>query len=71
MGVAYLGIGFGGAAVPWIAHLLVRQFGWQMALRVLGVLIILIALPFALFVKDAPGRPRLFPRYVSRREEGF
>jgi MFS family permease len=56
MGLAYLGIGFGGAAVPWIAHFLVRQFGWQMALRALGVLIILIALPFALFVKEAPGR---------------
>ncbi len=56
MGLAYLGIGFGGAAVPWIAHLLVREFGWQVALRGLGVLIILIALPFALFVKEAPGR---------------
>jgi len=65
MGLAYLGIGFGGAAVPWIAHLLVRQFGWQMALRVLGVLIILIALPFALFVRDAPGRATIRSRDTS------
>jgi MFS family permease len=56
MGIAYLGIGFGGAAVPWISHLLVNLFGWQMALRVLGLLIVLIALPFAVLVREAPGR---------------
>src|SRR6266581_8587101 len=47
MGFAYLGIGLGGAAVPWISHLLVQRFGWQNALRALGLLIILIALPAA------------------------
>ncbi len=65
MGFAYLGIGFGGAAVPWISHLLVSKFGWQMALRALGVLIILIALPFALFVKEAPGRSTVRSRATS------
>jgi MFS family permease len=55
MGIAYLGIGFGGAAAPWFATLLVRQFGWQVALRILGGLIVLVALPFALMVKEAPG----------------
>jgi len=54
MGVAYLGIGFGGAAAPWISTFLVRQFGWQVALRMLGGLILLVALPFALMVKEAP-----------------
>jgi MFS family permease len=29
MGFAYLGIGFGGAAVPWISHTLINHFGWQ------------------------------------------
>jgi nitrate/nitrite transporter NarK len=32
MGIAYLGIGVGGAAVPWISNILVKQFGWQIAL---------------------------------------
>jgi MFS family permease len=54
MGAAYLGIGFGGAAVPWISHYLVTQFGWQSALRVLGGLIIVVALPLAVLVKEAP-----------------
>ncbi len=52
MGFAYLGIGLGGAAVPWISHTLVRHFGWQAALRTLGLLILLIALPAALFAKE-------------------
>src|SRR5215469_1410105 len=54
MGLAYLGIGFGGATAPWISTVLVRQFGWQVALRMLGGLILLVALPFALMVKEAP-----------------
>jgi sugar phosphate permease len=54
MGFAYLGIGVGGAAVPWISRFLVDRFGWQVALKVLGLLIIVITLPFAVLVKDAP-----------------
>jgi sugar phosphate permease len=54
MGIAYLGIGFGGAAVPWISNFLVKHFGWQTALQLLGGFIIVLALPFALMVKDAP-----------------
>jgi MFS family permease len=54
MGFAYLGIGFGGAALPWISRFLVDRVGWQMALRVLGLLIVVISLPFAVWVKEAP-----------------
>src|SRR5437762_3439571 len=58
MGIAYLGIGLGGAIVPLISNLLVRHFGWQMALRILGLLIIVLALPMALVVKEAPAGQR-------------
>lgn len=54
MGIAYMGIGLGGAALPWISNLLVHQFGWQAALRILGILIIAISLPMAFFLKEAP-----------------
>ena len=54
MGFAYLGIGAGGALVPLLAVQLVRAFGWHDALRVLGVLIIVVALPLALVVREAP-----------------
>lgn len=56
MGVAYLGIGLGGAVVPWISHALVQLWGWQASLRALGVLIVVIALPAALFTKSTPRR---------------
>jgi MFS family permease len=43
----------------------VRQFGWQMALRVLGVLIVVIALPLALMVKEGPRREEMRARDTS------
>lgn len=55
MGFAYLGIGIGGATVPWISHALVQHFGWQAALRILGLAIIAVALPMAFFLKEPPG----------------
>jgi len=54
MGFAYLGIGLGGALVPFLAVWLTRAVGWQGALQVLGALIIVVALPLALVVKEAP-----------------
>ncbi len=56
MGFAYLGIGIGGATVPWISHALIQHFGWQAALRWLGLLIIVVSLPLGFFVKEAPAR---------------
>lgn len=52
MGIAYLGIGAGGAIVPLLATNLEKNFGWQNALTILGILIVLIALPLAFFIKD-------------------
>jgi sugar phosphate permease len=52
MGIAYLGIGVGGALVPLLAHGLTEAFGWRPALQVLGVLMIAIAFPLAFFVRE-------------------
>ncbi len=52
MGIAYLGIGIGGAIVPLLANWLVQTLGWQRALMALGVLMIVIAFPTAYFVKE-------------------
>jgi MFS family permease len=54
MGFAYLGIGIGGATVPWISHVLVQHFGWQAALRILGFSIVAVSLPLAMLVKEPP-----------------
>jgi len=54
MGFAYLGIGVGGALVPLVSASLVAAFGWRVALQVLGLLIIVLALPFAYAVRESP-----------------
>jgi len=56
MGIAYLGIGTGGFLVPLIAAGLINNFGWRLALIILGLLIVLIAIPLSLFVKDSPSK---------------
>jgi sugar phosphate permease len=65
MGLAYFGIGLGGAVSPWISHWLEQHFGWQHALKALGLLVIVIALPFAYFVRDTPASELQAPRAVS------
>ena len=62
MGIAYLGIGVGGALVPLLAHALTEAMGWRAALKVLGVLMIAIAFPLAFFVRE--------PRLESARTDG-
>jgi MFS family permease len=52
MGIAYLGIGLGGALVPLLAHALIQALGWRGALQALGLFMIVVALPAALFVRE-------------------
>ncbi|HEX4945600.1 MAG TPA: MFS transporter [Blastocatellia bacterium] len=54
MGMAYLGIGIGGAVVPLLAAWLITNYNWRQALLIIGILMILIAFPMAWFVKEAP-----------------
>jgi MFS family permease len=54
MGFAYLGIGIGGAFVPLLAYALTEAYGWHTALTLLGVLMIVVALPSALFIRERP-----------------
>lgn len=65
MGIAYLGIGTGGAIVPLLAAELQANVGWQYALNILGVMIVLIALPMAFFIKD----PYSAKKTVKRADE--
>lgn len=53
MGIAYLGIGTGGAVVPLISAGLEKNFGWHLALMSLGILVFLVAFPMAFFIKDS------------------
>ncbi len=61
MGIAYLGIGIGGAIVPLLANRLIHGMHWQSALVTLGILMIAIAFPAAYFVREGPPRPHAAP----------
>jgi len=56
MGIAYLGIGIGGAIVPVLSTNLESRFGWQHALSIIGILIIVSAFPLSYFIKDSNGK---------------
>jgi sugar phosphate permease len=61
MGIAYLGIGIGGAIVPLLANGLIQRLGWHSALMTLGLLMILISFPLAFFVKEGPAARKTKP----------
>jgi len=75
MGIAYLGIGIGGAIVMQLAPYLIQHLGWRGALRTLGILMIVIAFPAAFFVReprlDGAGSTRgaLLPRIAESLRE--
>jgi sugar phosphate permease len=73
MGIAYLGIGFGGALVPLLSAWLTSHFGWRLSLQLVGVLIVVIAFPLAYFVRDNPDAAsslRPAKRFESRPAAG-
>ncbi len=53
MGIAYLGIGTGGALVPLIAAGLEKNYGWHNSLAALGILVVIIAFPMVYFIKGS------------------
>jgi len=57
MGIAYLGIGAGGAIVPLIAAGFEKNFGWHNSLAFLGILVVLIAFPMVYFIKGSDIKP--------------
>jgi sugar phosphate permease len=61
MGIAYLGIGLGGAIVPWIAHWLTDAFGWRVSLQILGAAIVAVALPLVYTVRERPPADGMAP----------
>ena len=61
MGFAYLGIGIGGAMVPWVSYWLVELWGWRAALRALGAGMIVLTGPMIYLTKEPPEPERTDP----------
>jgi nitrate/nitrite transporter NarK len=66
MGIAYLGIGLGFFVVPLISRALIASLGWHTALRCLGVLVVLVALPLVLMLREGEG-PAQHPSSAAPR----
>ena len=56
MGIAYLGIGTGGALVPLIAAALERNYGWHISLAALGVIAVIISFPMVYFLRGSSSK---------------
>ena len=56
MGIAYLGIGTGGALVPLIAAELEKNWGWHNSLASIGVLVVILAFPMVYFIKGTSSK---------------
>lgn len=56
MGIAYLGIGTGGAIVPLLAAGIEKNYGWHNSLAALGVLVVLIAFPMVFFIRGSSAK---------------
>src|SRR5437764_9011483 len=57
MGIAYLGIGVGGAVVPLLSASLTARLGWRMSLALVGVAVGASAFPLAYFVRVEDATP--------------
>lgn len=66
MGVAYLGLGIGGAmSQKFVAGPLIEAFGWRAALQIMGALILTV-IPVALWIlRDKPSEKGLLPEPAS------
>lgn len=56
MGYAYLGLGLGGVAAPLLAARLIGKFGWRVGFEIIGIMILLVLFPIALWVTRSSPR---------------
>lgn len=70
MGLAYIGIGVGGAIAPVLTQFLIRHFGWRWAMLAISGMVILILLPLvAVMVRNRPAEIGLQPDGDSPQAE--
>jgi len=62
MGIAYVGIGVGGAVAPVMAQYLIRHYGWRTAMLAVAIIIFALLVPVTIMVvRDRPGDLGLVP----------
>lgn len=56
MGVAYLGLGAGGAVSPLLINSLIQSFGWRYAFEIIGALTIIVLFPVSQWITRSSPR---------------
>ncbi|NLB19206.1 MAG: MFS transporter [Syntrophomonadaceae bacterium] len=70
MGIAFAGSGIGGMLCNPLAQSIINTYGWQMAYIILGIALVVLMLPFALFViKLHPSQKGLVPLGAEKEVE--
>jgi MFS family permease len=66
MGIAYLGLGAGGAVSPLLINSLIQGFGWRRAFEFIGALILIVLCPVSQWItRSSPRDSNLLPDGVS------
>ncbi len=72
LGLATIGIGVSTFVMPSLAHLLITSFGWRTAYMLLGLLVVVVAVPVVgLFLKETPQSVGLRPDGVRADESAI
>ena len=67
MGVAYLGLGSGGAVAPLLVNHLIRTYGWRHALEIIALALMAVLLPVGIWItRSTPENSGLLPDGESR-----
>lgn len=66
MGIAYLGLGAGGAVSPLLMNSLIQSLGWRHAFQIIGALILIVLFPVSQWItRSSPRDLDLFPDGIS------
>jgi len=66
LGLTMAGLGIGGAIAPVLSQALIDDYGWRMAYRYLGLIVLIVSFPVLfLIIRDRP------PKKVDVQEEGL
>lgn len=61
LGLAMIGVGLSNFSMPSIAHRLITAVGWREAYLLIGLAVLLVPIPIALFLKERPHMMGLLP----------
>ena len=62
MGIAYLGLGSGGAVAPLLINYLIRTYGWRNALEIIAITLMAVMFPIGIWVtRSTPEEISLLP----------